>query len=45
MASKIMTKCDKGEGVMPKSDLSTSKKYRFNNRIRMALKVVITKFT
>ena len=39
-----MTKCDKGEGVKPKSDATTSKKFRFNNRIRMTLKFVITPF-
>ena len=40
---KIVTKCDKGgRGVKPKSDVTTSKKYRFNNYIRMTLKVVIT---
>ena len=27
---------------MSKSDVTTSKKYRFNNRIKMTLKVVIT---
>ena len=37
-----MTKCGKvWMGVKPKSDVTTSKKYRFNNRIRMTLKVVI----
>ena len=40
-SSKIVTKCDKG-GVKPKSDVTTSKKYRFNNCIIMTLKVVIT---
>ena len=40
-SSKIVTNCDKGEGVKPKSDVTTSKKYRFNNRIRMTLRVVI----
>ena len=39
---KIVTKCDKGRKVKPKSDVTTSKKYRFNNRIRMNLKVVIS---
>ena len=38
---KIVTKCDKG-GVKLKRDVTTSKKDRFNNRIRMNLKVVIT---
>ena len=28
--------------VKPKSDVTTSKKYRFNNRLGMTLKVVIT---
>ena len=32
----------RGEGLKKKSDVTTSKKYRFNNRIRMNLKVVIT---
>ena len=42
-SSKIVTKCDKGgRGVKQKSDVTTSKKYRFNNYIRMTLKVVIT---
>ena len=42
-SSKIVTKYDKGgRGVKPKSDVTTSKKYRFNNYIRMTLKVVIT---
>ena len=40
-SSKIVTNCDKGEAVKPKSDVTTSKKYRFNNRIRMTLRVVI----
>ena len=39
---KIVTKCDKGGRVKPKSDVTTSKKYRFNNCIRMTLKVLIT---
>ena len=37
-----MTKCEKREGVKQKSNVTTSKKYRFNNRIRMTVKVVIT---
>ena len=39
-----MTKCDtdKGRGVNPKSDVTTSKKYRFYNRIIMTSKVVVT---
>ena len=32
-SSKIVTKCDKGEGVMPKSDYYF-KKISFQNRIR-----------
>ena len=28
--------------VKPKSDITTSKKYRFNSRIKITLKVVIT---
>ena len=39
---KIVTKCDKGRKVKPKSDVTTSKKYLFNNWIRMTLKVVVT---
>ena len=33
---------NRGRGVKPKSDVTTSKKDRFNNRIRMNSKVVKT---
>ena len=41
-SSKIVTKSDKGgRGVKPNSDVTTSKKCCFNNRIRMTLRVVV----
>ena len=33
-----------GEGVKPNGDVTTSKKYCFNNCIKMTLKVVVTPF-
>ena len=42
-SSKIVTKSDKGgRGVKPNGDVTTSKKYCFNNCIKMTLKVVVT---
>ena len=40
--AKQRKRLTRGEGVKPKSDVTTSKKCCFNNRIRMTLKVVVT---
>ena len=39
---KYVTGLEGGRGFKPKSDVTTSKQYRFNNRIRMTLKILIT---
>ena len=41
--TKKMTYCDsEGRGYEPKRDVTLSKKYYFNNRIRKPLRLVIT---